>query len=795
MPHEPTWRALFAEAKRADMVEVARRVGAKLKRAGANWIGPCPAGCATRDGFIVTPGKGLFLCRPSGATGDAVDMVVHAQDCDKAAAIEFLTGKRPGPPPPEDPAKAARAKKLADEAAIKAILKRATPIEGTHAEAYLHARGVDPPERLTKDLYFVPDLAYWNDDGVLIATLPATVAAIRDVDGALIGIHRTYLDPMKPEKWVDPAEADLPEKDRRNSAKKVLGRAQGGLIRFGQVGDKLAVGEGIETTLAWRALGVGPEDVTIACGLSLDNIAGGCTGTVSHPTLKLNGKPARIPNGEPDPEKPGFVLPEDVRELILLGDGDSEPLATKAKVATAVRRHMKGGLTVSVHFAPDGNDWAKVEPDAEAPPIEGGEAFLERVRLSAPNGVDEEPPPLSGVGPEPWERGDPPSDTPPGAPPVGNDDLDRERRDIAQRIVSAAALAYDPEPTRDYLDDGVILVEEVTLVSGEGGIGKTRLMLQLGVAMQIDGEWLGMKVKQGPAIVVLSEEKRADANLALRVIVKAEGKSLAHNPDLYILPLADRDATMAMAASRFAPLKPTPLWIALEERIEQIKPRLVVLDSRADLFGGEENFRRHVRDFIVLLKRLAIKHKLAVVLVAHPSLTGINTGSGLSGSTDWHNAVRGRLFVEEPKANGNSTDKRKRTVTVKKAQHSDMDGTVFHVRWDKGVYVYERKDGGATPYDRAAAANKAETVFLKLLQTFEDQGRTVSPHRSNSYAPTVFANEAEADGVSKKALERAMSNLLKNNRIHIEDIGSPSRRTRKLSLGPKPTQTPAETIQ
>jgi hypothetical protein len=119
---------------------------------------------------------------------------------------------------------------------------------------------------------------------------------------------------------------------------------------------------------------------------------------------------------------------------------------------------------------------------------------------------------------------------------------------------------------------------------------------------------------------------------------------------------------------------------------------------------------------------------------------------------------------------------------------------VFRLRRKDGVYVYEGKDGGSS-FDRAASADKAETIFLALLQAFEDQGRTVSPNRSNSYAPSVFANEAEADGVSKKALERAMSKLLKDNRIHIEDIGSPSRRTRKLSLGPKPIQTPAETVQ
>jgi hypothetical protein len=42
------------------------------------------------------------------------------------------------------------------------------------------------------------------------------------------------------------------------------------------------------------------------------------------------------------------------------------------------------------------------------------------------------------------------------------------------------------------------------------------------------------------------------------------------------------------------------------------------------------------------MTKLAIAANGAVVLVTHPSLTGINSDSGLSGSTAWHNSVRAR---------------------------------------------------------------------------------------------------------------------------------------------------------
>jgi RecA-family ATPase len=218
-----------------------------------------------------------------------------------------------------------------------------------------------------------------------------------------------------------------------------------------------------------------------------------------------------------------------------------------------------------------------------------------------------------------------------------------------------------------------------------------------------------------------------------------------------------------------------------------LKPRLVIFDALADLFGGDENSRRQARGFIVLLKQLAIRQKLAIVLIAHPSLTGMHTGSGLSGSTDWHNGPRARLYFQRPKEESKTFDIDLRTLTVMKVQYA-QEGTVFRLRRKAGFFVYEGRDGGSM-FDRAASAAKAETVFLTLLQAFEEQGRSVSPNPSNSYAPTVFAREADADGFSKLALAGAMSKLLKADRIHIEIVGPPSRERRKLALGPAPTKT------
>ena len=111
-------------------------------------------------------------------------------------------------------------------------------IAGSHAEAYLHARGLSRCRFAA--LRFHPELRY--RDGNSVRRLPALVAAVTGNDRAIIGVQRTWLDPRRPAK----AGVAVP--------RKALGRIFGHAVRFGAVRDdglaSLVVGEGIETVLS-----------------------------------------------------------------------------------------------------------------------------------------------------------------------------------------------------------------------------------------------------------------------------------------------------------------------------------------------------------------------------------------------------------------------------------------------------------------------------------------------------------------------------------------------------------------
>jgi RecA-family ATPase len=93
-------------------------------------------------------------------------------------------------------------------------------------------------------------------------------------------------------------------------------------------------------------------------------------------------------------------------------------------------------------------------------------------------------------------------------------------------------------------------------------------------------------------------------------------------------------------------LAPTALWNKLCAAVAKRRPALVVLDTQADFFGDNEIDRAYLRLFVSMLRGLALRTDCAVLLLSHPSAAGRQSGTGLSGSTAWHNYVRSRLYFD-----------------------------------------------------------------------------------------------------------------------------------------------------
>jgi hypothetical protein len=123
--------------------------------------------------------------------------------------------------------------------AARRLFKASQPLVGTIAEAYLRHRGITA-FRGTEWLRFHPRCYYRPDEGTATEARPAMIAAVTNLDGAITGVHRTWLDPSGRDK----AHVDTPRRS--------MGHLLGNAVRFGTAADVLAAGEGIETILSLR---------------------------------------------------------------------------------------------------------------------------------------------------------------------------------------------------------------------------------------------------------------------------------------------------------------------------------------------------------------------------------------------------------------------------------------------------------------------------------------------------------------------------------------------------------------
>ena len=330
-----------------------------------------------------------------------------------------------------------------------------------------------------------------------------------------------------------------------------------------------------------------------------------------------------------------------------------------------------------------------------------------------------------------------------------------------------------PVPEREWFVDGIIPHRTVTLFSGDGGSGKTQTALQLIVASALQTTWLGKSVAPGPCLLYTAEDEADELHRRLAKTVAKAGHQLSDLHGVTLIPMAGRDATLANPTGKSNQIGATAQFEKLRLVAESYKPRLIVLDPSADLFGGDEINRVQVRQFVQKLAGLALEADCAVLLLSHPSLTGLNSGTGTSGSTAWSNSVRSRLYLEAVK-----DDPDRRVLTVKKANYG-RTGESIAIRWDDGVYVV---DTGDDPAVVSMLHRKADDVFLAVFVKLASQGVTLGPNKGPSWAPKRMALHADAKGYNGQKMAEAMQRLLDAGVLKIEKEGPPSRRRDVLIL-------------
>jgi DNA repair protein RadA/Sms len=322
---------------------------------------------------------------------------------------------------------------------------------------------------------------------------------------------------------------------------------------------------------------------------------------------------------------------------------------------------------------------------------------------------------------------------------------------------------------RQWFLTGLIPHRQVTLLSGDGGVGKSLLGLQIGAASALAIETLGLQPRPGRVLYLGAEDEAEEFHRRLDDIAAAHGAVMSDLTDLRILPLADQDALLSEPDPKGI-MQSTPLWGRVDRFVKAWDPGLVVLDTAADLFGGDEVKRSQVRHFVAMLRTLAIKRDCAVLLLAHPSVAGMASGSGYSGSTAWNNSVRSRLYLTSGEGDV-------RILKTVKSNYGKI-GDEMQLEWCEGVFIlHDPSKPGITD---GLINGRNDKLFVAVLSKLNRTGQRPSPNKSPSFAPRMIQKHPDAKGTKVRDLEMAMQRLLDAGVIKIVEEGPASRRRSRL---------------
>jgi DNA polymerase len=348
-------------------------------------------------------------------------------------------------------------------------------------------------------------------------------------------------------------------------------------------------------------------------------------------------------------------------------------------------------------------------------------------------------------------------------------------------FIDIAKWDSEPVPEQEWTVVDKIPRRQPALFSGEGGTGKSMEGLHLAAAHVLGRDcWLTMP-EQGPAIYIDAEDDDRVLHIRLAAITEHYGVGFTElkKNGLNLLSLAGKDAVMA-TVSRNGKIEPTAIYRQILEAAGDIKPVQIVIASSANVFSGSEIDRSQVQQFVGLLTSITILSNGSLVLCSHPSLTGISTGTGLSGTTQWHNAMRARFYMKGVKPeNGAQPDNDLREIEFKKNQYGKISDSIV-LRYQAGMYL---PVPGAS-LDKLARETKAEEIFIELLRRLTAENRYVSDKKSPSYAPAVFSREDESKkaGIASADFAEAMRRLFAASKIWNEPCGRPSRPSYRIAV-------------
>lgn len=278
------------------------------------------------------------------------------------------------------------------------------------------------------------------------------------------------------------------------------------------------------------------------------------------------------------------------------------------------------------------------------------------------------------------------------------DTLSQTSKESPVSLIDIPSILETEDPPIPWVINGLLASQDLAIVAGEPGTGKSILALEMALAMASGGQFLGMTCEPQKVLYCDEEMSRLLAQRRLKLLIRGRGVDPATLKLTYMngngIKL-DTEAGMAQ----------------LSKEIERTSAQWVILDSLIRFHDLDENSNSEMSSVIGTLRMLQERYGCGFIILHHLSKPGKDKsqelGHRLRGASDLRAAVD-QLYGLEGNPATNT-----RVLTHNKCRWSECQAPK--------TMRYDEKDGKATLTVESAFGN-SETITVELITEAAEQG-------------------------------------------------------------------------
>jgi hypothetical protein len=200
-------------------------------------------------------------------------------------------------------------------------------------------------------------------------------------------------------------------------------------------------------------------------------------------------------------------------------------------------------------------------------------------------------------------------------------------------------------------------------------------------------------------------------------------------------------------------LEDGPLWKEMIDEINTMPkgPRVVIIDTVGDVYGGDQNDNQLVQQFLkARLNRLAALTNVTFILLGHPAKAA---GSQFGGAVAWENGVRNRLFLDwqNPEQPGGR-------LTLTRAKSNWVGpGERIHLQYRDGIHVMVSTDDMLLDHDTV--------VFATIERAVLADNPYSRSNRAGRYIGKADIRTADGSALLEEEVIAAVDRLIEIDRV------------------------------